>query len=69
MKNAESLLQSATARLMQAKLHAHRVQTVIDGMNRDGIDGREIAAMTAEAERMLQCVHEFNAYWNAFETA
>lgn len=69
MKNAESLLQSAKARLKQAKLHAHRVEVIIEGMNRDGIDGTEIAAMRAEAERMLQCVHEFNAYWNAFETA
>lgn len=68
MKTAESLLASATARLKQAKNHAECVAHLSANIAEYGITAREVKVMRSEAEKMLQCVHEFSAYWNAYAT-
>jgi len=68
MKASESLLQSAKARLQQAMKHARRVERLILDMNDTGITLGEIHELRDSAEHVVQCVHEFSAYWNAYET-
>ena len=68
MKTPESLLQSAKSRLQQAMKHARQVERKILDMNETGINPREISELRHSAEQVVQCVHEFNAYWNAYET-
>ena len=68
MKNKKSLQQSADARLHQASKHAAELVKITAGRKADDLGRSDISNMRDEATHLLQCVHEFSAYWNANET-
>ena len=69
MKDQRSVFKSAFARLAQARKHADKVSRIAEHIERsDGVDGRLMMDLRIEAEEVVQCVHEFNAYWNVYST-
>jgi hypothetical protein len=68
MKTPASLQSSMMARLKQSKDHAKNLVSIVEDMTYSGIVPGDIASLREQAESILQCVHEFSAYHNAYET-
>ena len=62
MKNIISM---GAARLRHCKNSAALISDVIDGVSYRDITDEHIITLRCEAEKLLQCVHELNAYRNA----
>jgi hypothetical protein len=65
MKTEKGLQRSAKSRLNETIRRAGAVNDIAETIRNDGFRHERMAALREETERLLQCVHEFNAYTNA----
>ena len=68
MKTEKSVKASMMSRLEQAKEAASNLEHIADSMMTNEPAPKTIQALRNKTERITQCVHEFNAYWNPLHT-
>ena len=68
MKTPASLQSSMMARLKQSKDHAKNLVSIVEDIVYSGVAPGDIASLREQAESILQCVHEFSAYHDTYET-
>jgi uncharacterized protein YlxP (DUF503 family) len=69
VKDKRNLTRSMTARYRQAFKHAGDIAALIDSKTPAELTTVDLANLRSDANDLLQCVHEFNAYRNAAEVA
>ena len=62
MKNITSMTK---ARLRHCKNNAALINSIIDGASYTDLSNERMSELRYAAEKLLQCVHELNAYRNA----
>jgi hypothetical protein len=63
MKDEASLKRSASSRLNQSKRHAEAIVILVEEL-RNKFTSENMADLRDRAEKIIQCVHEYNAYAN-----
>lgn len=67
MKPDNDIRRAMRARFNQAKKHLAEIGTIVKA-DPDEIQPGEIGDLRNNAEQLLQCIHEFSAYWNVWKT-